>query len=359
MGQEQTIETLEDWKEGEFDKTSADRDNYSGELGIGYISGESEPITTSQVLDDITLQYRFNDGELASDSSGNNNDGAVNGSPSTTQGVFGVNSIFLDGENDYIDSDWTGYNNLLEQGHSISFWIKSTDDFTEALGIFGFRNSAGITWLIRSNADHGFACFIEDEDGGGDRLRARPDVSGGDIFDGEWHHIVVNINHPNSDVEWFVDGVDVGTLFEATNSSSNWSTPYSIVPFLGARNGEGSAEWFFEGNISEFMVFDKELTLSEVETLYFDGHINNNFVGSYERIHFDNGTEEPFDEFDPSGVNVPTGTQLDLIFESLDDQDDVNDSLTVTDKTDDNPVDLSGLDDGHKLRVIIDLTVNQ
>ena len=367
---EETVSTRTEWNNGELDKTSADRDNESGVLGIGYVNGDFGG-TTTQIISDMLRFYRL-DGN-ANDFSGNDQNGTVQGNLSTVNGVFSTDAFEFPGTGtDFVETDsWGSFGSDIADpgpGATLSFWVKPNNlgDTEYFVGITDRDDNDDIQnfWRIGTNVDGTNEVALN--------MRTEPSGSTTSIYtsdnvlsNNEWTHIAIvwrtHSGSPStSDYEIYINGVDETLAIDDGGNADgeDWTDFQNPVGIGGFQDGN-EVNIPFEGVIDEFKVFQDTLSQNEIENLYFDGHLNNDFTGEWSQTFFDNGIEEGFDEFDPTGISAPTGTQGDLIFESLDDQDNVNDTLTITDKTDDTPVDLSGLAPGHKLQVTIEITVNQ
>jgi len=347
MTEEITIETRDDWNEGDFDKTSADRDDHSGNLGIGYISGESVPITTTQPVDDMVLQLRMDGISNAEviDYSGNDRDFDVNGNPSEATGVFSTGAIQFNGydtEEDYLElPDSEGLD--PEGDLTVSVWAYKDVDDTQSMVSKHETNESPDGWDL-SYGTNGDIIWRINRDGT-DEIDLRSDS----LPTGEWFHIV-GVFKEDEEMLLYVDGEEVASE-DASGVSINDNDEKIRV---GARSESSSTDirrWF-EGRISEIIVWDKSLTSSEVETLYFDGQADNNFEGEW--------TSEVFEPEDGEDVEVieleitadiDSDTSSTVYIEALDDEDNVidSDTIEVDSGTDTYSVDL---DEAPKFKII-------
>ena len=109
------IASQSDWIEGTFNSTSADREDNSGNLGIGYENGT--------VNDSLNGFWRLdkNSGDVL-DYSGEGNDGEVYGAQRGIKGILGTNSLNFDGSADEVvipdDSSLD-----LTEGFTLNAWI--------------------------------------------------------------------------------------------------------------------------------------------------------------------------------------------------------------------------------------------
>lgn len=351
MSQEETVETREDWNDGSFDKTSADRDEESGELGIGYISGSSTPIDTTQpFVEDQFIYYRMDSSGTQTDYSGNNNDGSVSGSPSGVSGVFGTNALSFDGSNDFIDTGWTNWGDMENNVYVFSFWLKASQ-IPEG-------------WIMGRTPDHNirmrgrdgdtFETFLAGTGGGVNRLRGVLDVSESEIWDGEWHHLVIEVDVPNETITYYFDGVEENTSYNARNDPGSFDEegePWLIGSESTSPDHNGVE--FDEVKIFQVDGFSE----SDAQTLYFDGQQNNNFEGSYESKKLELNGEADEITIDASVSSGETLTATVVALDSEEDEIDTSDPIDVEDG--ENTYEVENLSEGDSYRVDFEMEADQ
>jgi len=165
------------------------------------------PSRSSAQIDPGTIagMWLFDEGagDVAKDSSGNNNDGAVLG-PEWVDGKIGK-ALKFDGADDYVDCGNGQSLNLIDQmtvvawfshptGTEGYFLIKNTPD--DSIRQWGFLD------YVSSNRT---SLFCNTDTGSREEIQWD-----GEIFDDDkWHHFAMTINNP--DAELFIDGVSKGT----------------------------------------------------------------------------------------------------------------------------------------------------
>jgi len=202
---------------------------------------------TLQILGDTSCvaTYRLN-GD-ATDLSGNYNGTAT--SVTYVAGKFGDAGSF-NGSSSYIQSN-TRLGLSSNPTHSVSFWINFSGTANQSLYGFG----AGTTNFTHSGIyiDTSLGRIYHDNSGNADLIaNISWSIS-------EWHHIVFTYNSSNSAMELYLDGASVSTATRTLNIVSSEFT-------IGRRPGYNNN--YANGLIDQFRVFNKEVTSTEVTTLY-------------------------------------------------------------------------------------------
>ena len=372
---EEKIETRQDWNQGSFDKSSADSNDEDGNLKIGYPSPTSDVDTTMPKYNSIEAYYRldedtFNDDESVKDYSGNNLDGTVRNGMDSANGVFNTGAVQYDGDNDQeghihlVDSkDW--FRSFVEQNEgAISVWV-NLNSRTDAEG----SPCSILQTRAADNEPPNNLLRVEDDP---DELRwglSMDDewftlIYSEETFPlNEWVHVVVTVENPDEgdpESRIYMDGdLKNSETFTETTTTDDWEFDFTI----GASGDEGSDNLtgFLDGRLSELIVFNESLSDSEVEELYFQGQIDNDFKGDWSHTVVDEPSEQSWDNLDFTNhdINIPSGDDITCVVRSLDSEGNENDSKTLTlDETQD-VYDISDLQDGHQLEVEFDMTVNQ
>jgi len=349
--EEINIENRDDWNEGYFKSTSADRDDKSGNLGIGYVHIESNVESTIPEAESITLQLPF-DNDVG-DTSGENRTITENESPSYTVGIFGTNCISFDTGDSLTINDDDGIVGLTTL--SVSLWMKSDDPSTGDEpshhifydGVGGSGSGDNMNKLLRYNPDDDKLQLVGPSAGDSSRVS----IDGDEVFDGDWHHVVAVIDEDNDGV-LYLDGEE-----KDSTDFVSWDEVSDTDVCIGGHPDEPDRT--FHGEIDEFLIFeDVQLSEEEVRNLYFKGHENNNFEGSYESKHLDE-LEGEADELtiDASVGSGETLTATVVALDSEGNEIDTSDEIDVQDGED--TYDVENLDEGDSYRVDFDLEVQQ
>lgn len=370
MTNEISIEDLNDWNEGEFDKTSADRDDNSGNLGIGYLNSDLG-LTTTQKITDVEFQYRLDDeisgtGGTVIDVSGNNNDAeTIGGVDTSVSGVFGVKGFEFDGDDDAIRLDNSTTETVLdsiEDSFSFSFWIKADksnlddNDFILRIGLDGGSGGSGeyaLHFRYRDTDDIQMET-IESEFTGD---RSRWELSASELLDNEWHHVAI-VWEVGDPATVYVDGAETGSVDTTENTDPgtlyrNMDNPR--FTFMGIPDQDRR---HVPGFLSEIICYNTAISESDIERLYFDGHQNDNFEGLYESKELDE-LEGEVDEI-TINASVSSGETLTATVVALDSggsEIDSSDSIDVQDG--ENTYQVENLQQGDSYRVDFDMEVDQ
>lgn len=204
----------------------------------------------------------------ATDQSGNNHDGVLEGDPTLADDRFGnpESAYYFDGDGDFVN---IGHNLRPSLPLTVSAWVNPND-----LSNHGsiFRNDK----FESTSVYHGII-FYYDADGvlGADIGSGipSPNARRGRISDpaviteGNWQHVVLVI-HSIDDIRLYLDGIEV----EAEETGSGTNMTYSQANFDGAI-GEliGSNSTTTDGLIDDVCVYDRALSEYEIQSLFREG----------------------------------------------------------------------------------------
>jgi len=335
MANEINIETREDWNQGEFDNTSADRDNESGNLGIGYVNGDFDSNRTNQPLENLIGFWRLDNGE-AKDFSAQNYDGNVDGTVPIVDGPLATDGMAFDSGGSVSISDVLGDNvSDINNAIVLALWLKlDTADTPEIIDI---DTNTEDTFLIQPNRGED-----GDSDDGNIRLRVRDgssDVNQNEMVidttdtrnldDGNWHLVIFNIDTDVSeDIEGdiYVDGEKKDTVITRAGSPSGFQDGFD---FSGTDFLIGDAEDDY--SIADVMLFaGSMITEGDAEALFFNGHEDDNFEGDYKTEIFE---PEEGDNVTPTGLTLDidkdTNSSGEVAVELLDANDNVIETDTI------------------------------
>jgi len=210
-------------------------------------------------------QWTLDDGAgtVAVDSSGNGNDGVLNGEPLWAAGKIG-GALELDGVDDYVDC---GNPSMLDFGtgdFTISAWINMTAIERGTVYAKGGDNSGGIRYtLAMGEANDNKMTLTTDDDS------TKVQAMGGTVVnDGAWHHVVGMRSGTESLV--YVDGILDGsaTLPDGYDLSGTSQANALIGAITDARDPTGATlEKFFAGIIDDVRIHDRALSDAEILAL--------------------------------------------------------------------------------------------
>jgi hypothetical protein len=301
--------TQQDWNQGAFSGTSADRNDNSGNLGLGYRNGTAS--------DSIVGYWRLDksvsgNGGTVLDYSGRGKDGSTGDGINTgAEGVFSTNSFIFDGSNDYVKTDLTTSPDHI----TISAWFKA-QSWDSGCGnyIVGkeVNNNNDKSFMLRNCGNGGLEYVMQD--GGTTWYYARTD---GLPTTGVWHHTVATYDGDTSKI--YLDG----TLRDQNTGPSGSLEKNNENMWIGSDNSFTGR--VFDGNIDEIRIYDRALSSTEVKNLYLNGKP---FSGNYtQSIQNSESTEWEKIEIDTS--SIPKNTDVDAVFKTLDFSDNLVDKQVI------------------------------
>jgi hypothetical protein len=182
------------------------------------------------------------------DSSGNGFNGAWNGNATNTAGKFG-NGVSLDGSGDYIGLGT--FAPTTSTSHTFSTWVKSSAGAT--LNSFLFDSAIGrlvIGWNGIVSGKLGYY------DSSGNWRNSSVNAPN----DGAWHHVVFVLDGSKNIGSIYINGVlrETNLLYTPT-----------VIGNTAAIGGRYSGDnYFFNGQIDEFRLYNRALSDAEVASLY-------------------------------------------------------------------------------------------
>lgn len=182
---------------------------------------------------------------------------------------FNLKSVLLDGVDEYINiGDVADFERT--DSFSVSAWVKIS---VTSLAMFVTRlqsASPNRGWQLYKKVNEGkMVLDLANDFGTSNVLRVRTVA---DINDGLWQHIVVTYDGSSnaSGVKFYIAGVSAAVV-EELDALTATIVPTGVNLNIGAREGA----IFWEGNIDEVAIYDKELSASEVSDIYNSGSATN------------------------------------------------------------------------------------
>lgn len=193
--------------------------------------------------------------DTPNDGVGSNNGTLINGA---TYAAGKINNAFsLDGVNDYVQFNDTGWN--LTGDFSVSFWVKY---------IAGFSNNAPVSCYNDSNVKGWVFITISGKMqfgmGSGALVRATSTTT---MVAGTWYH-VVGTRQGSTEHKIYVNGIQEGVNVSATEPL--YTNQKSLV---GAAFGGGSTYYLnTKGYVDAVGIWNRLLTTDEIAELYNSGN---------------------------------------------------------------------------------------
>jgi hypothetical protein len=209
--------------------------------------------------------WSFDGGDMgttsAFDTSGNNNTGWLTNGPKKSKGKLGQGVLF-DGVDDYVSAPAATSINNLQNGMTISGWIRPTITPPSDTRLISKRDSTG--WGLNANIGALTTSLVFLANFSGGSLRA---VSNGGAFTvGAWTHVVAvwDGTLTSANVKFYANGTLIGhaTDLDGIGTVSDDSgSPLSIGALSGGTNQ-------FTGSIDEVRIYDRMLSPDEIKRLY-------------------------------------------------------------------------------------------
>ncbi|MBS3815940.1 MAG: PQQ-binding-like beta-propeller repeat protein [Candidatus Thermoplasmatota archaeon] len=256
-----SVSKMGEWNQGMFNSTSAERQDDSGDLGIGYRNGSAG--------DDLVGYYRMDrdisgSGGSVKDYSGEDNTGTShNGVNTSMKGTFSTKCFEFDGTDDYVETS----SGLINNGpFALSFWFKpDTSNWDGTLfDATNGNNSGGDSQYFYLHGDEDYLYWsYEDSPDDGYELNVTTDLT-----PDEWHHVVATGVFNGSGYQGlYVDGVQEG--LQSVTAGDRPTIPYArIANYTYTYQWGGPPKSPFSGKIDEFQIYSKNITSKEVEELY-------------------------------------------------------------------------------------------
>ncbi|MFB0555413.1 MAG: LamG-like jellyroll fold domain-containing protein [Phycisphaerae bacterium] len=199
---------------------------------------------------DLVGYWKFDEtsGNIAFDSSGNGNDGTLNGDPQWAAGQLG-GALELDGEGDYVDIGNDPIFNITDQ-ITVACWIK-VSQFTDSWqAIFTMGDDSWRLQRQTTTDNLCWACSGVTGTPGDWWLHGEVNVN-----DGEWHHTVGV--YDGSKYYLYVDGD-----LDASKDASGTTNISSYPVLIGANAQQSGRE--FEGLIDDVRIYKRALNETEI-----------------------------------------------------------------------------------------------
>jgi hypothetical protein len=202
-------------------------------------------------------------GTVAHDFSDNDNDGAINNINLGSDGLLGTSSYgFIDSSTDaYVDTN-RKFDFMQQTGDfTISFWMKldSTDRqfvFDTATGSSS-NNGIGIDMFNTGGYDDDIDVRL--------RYAENANVNASGVFNvGEWHHVAITMDDDgstNGEFRLYVDS-------ELKDTANTYTSSEAVNQNIELGHIDGSFGLSYGGEMSEFRIYNRGLSKSEVSRIY-------------------------------------------------------------------------------------------
>ncbi|MCH1510442.1 MAG: LamG domain-containing protein [Akkermansiaceae bacterium] len=268
-------------------KEDSDDDTFNDDVEVasGTDPNDDQSFPTIAVNDGLYLYYNFDGssitGDVIDDLAGNEAgpfDGTkANGGPTEVSGLFGEAAEFLGGGNgdmaQYVDLNaHAAALGALSEG-SISAWVKVPSDalLTDVLTIFAMSDdldgsSESRFWVSNGGGfGTGTLAYGVRNDAANQGTFNSGAIS--PLLDGEWHHVATTFVEGSSTATLYIDGDAVGSASSVFFAGVDGANAASI----GRNSDSSGSQWFFDGSMDDFAIWDRPLNALEIAHIYSEG----------------------------------------------------------------------------------------
>lgn len=209
------------------------------------------------------LRFLEPSGSTADDSSGNNNDGELLGSPTRVTGPVD-SAVAFNGSSQALDTEVDIGEDSADM--SIEWWMR-TEDTTNETFWMGCSQISGPEArftvqqdVVPSVVDVRFPGFSGSTSG------HEFDLTGTAVWDGEWHHLVITTGHSTFGVRLYIDGQLHQTV--APNSFDSFDQWGDTLVVAARRNAGVGPQGHVEMDVAEWAMYTTGLSGARVEAHY-------------------------------------------------------------------------------------------
>ena len=230
-----------------------------------------DEIGGSQYLQ-LAYQLDENTGTTAYDSSGNGYDGTLTNSPAWDTGHFNSGLNFVAANASYIDAS-SAAPSSTPTAFTLSAWVKSTND--SASSILYVADSAGsnVNDIVIGDGATGYCSgelvtIITNRGGSTGNRICYTTTDRGELFDGNWHHLVVTSDGTQYQV--IIDNVSKTLTVGNGANNGAWDGFTATIVDIGSDPNYGFS---LDGTLDSFQFFNTALSATDITNLYtYFGH---------------------------------------------------------------------------------------
>ena len=216
--------------------------------------------TETLISEGLIGYWKFDDiADPTPDSSGNGNDGNIEGATWQDTGCINEGCYNFDDSGNYINVGNPAILSLGTSDFTLSAWVKVNGAIGETYYIFNKKIYSNRGYTLYVNVAGKVSLIMEDDDSGGVGVS-----SSSIINDGKWHLITATIDRDTIG-KMYVDGVLKGSQTGITSAEES-TIDVSNNFVIGARSDLGGS--FFDGSIDEVRIYNKALSEDAIKALY-------------------------------------------------------------------------------------------
>ncbi len=222
--------------------------------GSARINSSQNNLVTNGLLGMWSFDSRDMTSSIAYDRSGSANNGTLVGA-TRTLGKIGQ-ALSFDGINDYVTTTDIDF---ATGGWTLSAWIKTTTSGSLTRVLSKGQNGAGtpqLWFLVELDGTMSMGWYTSSP------FEDISAVSAVPVNDGNWHHVVAVVGATT--IQMYVDGVASGSPASHDGTPVTNNDPWLIGSLQGTLE-------FFNGKIDEVRIYNRDISASEIKTLYNAG----------------------------------------------------------------------------------------
>jgi len=208
------------------------------------------PVFAQNLQKELVGHWKFDEtsGATASDSSGNGNDGTLEGNPQWVTGKID-GALEFDGDGDYVDCGNAASLDICgaDAQVTIALWV-NTPDVSRAHGALVTKGEWNAGYSLMINGDTTTL------------VAADRDTNSGDLVtNDQWYHLAVTTDGATGEVTFYING-QLSEVHEKNISGIGQSD----MPVNIAREQWGGGRWYFNGMIDDVRIYNRILTEDEI-----------------------------------------------------------------------------------------------
>jgi subtilase family serine protease len=232
------------------------------------------------------------------------NNGVLQNGTTFSSGIVGQ-AFSFDGVDDHVTAART-----IQDDFTIEFWVNTTQNISN--GSVQWYNGRGLVDAEVSSVTNDFGVSLLNGKiyfGTGN-----PDVTiiSGVVADGSWHHIAATRRRTAGDMRLYVDGNVIAAALGGTQSLT--AAPRVVFGRIQVNNNP------FQGKLDEISIYNRPLTLSEIQAIYSAGAIGKCGLSAIQSLTLDpnpvNGGQSSTGTVILTSPAPPEGALVELVSEN-------------------------------------------